>query len=208
MTRAFRYRVCYPVLGAWGILLGGICLLPLPRLVVALIALGVGVIGFRFALGRLLETAYRRLRMDEGNYKYVTYVAPVRWHYRMGCLRLLELLTPRSQLLPLYRRIGARIGEGVVIAGYITEPDLVEIGDNTVVGLQALITPHSIENGTSPGEKQLVLAGIKIGSNCIVGAGSVLLPGVEVVSDATVPAGSAVPKWRHVSLGFTEGKCG
>ena len=71
--------------------------------------------------------------------------------------------------------------------GFVEYP-LVEIGENTIVGKDAEILGHAIENG------KLIIKRVKIGKNVTIGAKAFIMPGVEIGDDVIVGACSLVPK--------------
>jgi acetyltransferase-like isoleucine patch superfamily enzyme len=91
----------------------------------------------------------------------------------------------------LYRRIGMKIGRNASIFGPnldIFFPELIEIGDNTVVGNNVSIMTHEfLINGWKKGP-------VKIGRNVMVGTMTLILPGVEIGDRATIAAYSLVNK--------------
>lgn len=83
------------------------------------------------------------------------------------------------------------INDGV----YINAFDLIEIGSN--VSLSAgcmLITAGLDPKGLSSGSKRHTSAPISIGSDVQIGAGAIILPGVEIGDGVVVGAGSVVTK--------------
>lgn len=90
----------------------------------------------------------------------------------------------------LLRRIGADIGEGVALALTATPdvfwPDLITIGDDAIVGYDATILCHEyLQDEFRTGE-------VIVGERAMVGAGSIVLPGVHIGADAQVAANSLV----------------
>lgn len=84
-----------------------------------------------------------------------------------------------------YRQKGAKIGKNVRLLGLIdgVNPHLVSIGDNTVIGRNSALLTHCPIKGARPcsvgknvwiGFGVIVLPGVTIGDNCIIGAGSVV----------------------------------
>jgi len=67
---------------------------------------------------------YKRIRLEPGTYRYSPGKDPSNWHKKMGYLRLLEIITPNEYRLNLYRKCGAKVGNNVVLAGKILEPDM------------------------------------------------------------------------------------
>ncbi len=90
----------------------------------------------------------------------------------------------------LLRRIGVTVGSGVAWGLESTPdvfwPDLVTVEDDAVVGYDATILCHEfLQDGYRTGE-------VVVGERAMVGAGAVVLPGVEVGPDARVAANSLV----------------
>ncbi|MCU0947380.1 MAG: acyltransferase [Porphyrobacter sp.] len=80
------------------------------------------------------------------------------------------------------------IGKGTRIARTSrldkTNPTGIHIGSNTVVTFQASILSHDFVN--------LRHVDTRIGSNCFIGAGSIILPGVTIGDNCIIGAGSVV----------------
>jgi acetyltransferase-like isoleucine patch superfamily enzyme len=90
----------------------------------------------------------------------------------------------------LFRRLGMTLGKEVTIAsGAVLDyffPELVEIGENTVVGMDSMILTHeflhdrwrsgrvSIGRNVLLGAQSTILAGVTIGDGAIVGAKSLV----------------------------------
>jgi acetyltransferase-like isoleucine patch superfamily enzyme len=86
--------------------------------------------------------------------------------------------------------LGMKLGRNVTISpGVVLDyffPELTEMGDNTIVGLNAMIITHEFfhdRHRSGP---------VRIGDNVLIGANSTLLAGVSIGSHATVSAGSFV----------------
>lgn len=99
-----------------------------------------------------------------------------------------------------FRLAGCRIGRDVWIVGAtILDPHLVSIGDGTVIGGDAVISPH-IAGGTD-----VVFRPISIGRDCRIGAHSVICAGVTIGNGASVGIraflrkGTKVPPGAHVA---------
>ena len=96
------------------------------------------------------------------------------------------------------RLLGARMGKGVYLhtTGLI-EFDLVEVGDRAAINDEAVLQSHLFE------DRMLKASGLKVGANCVVGAGSVVLYDAEMkdgsrldvlsllMKGETLPAGTA-----------------
>jgi len=139
----------------------------------------------------------RNLTILEGTHKYIPEKHPTQWHKKMGYLRIIEKIVPQEVKPQVYRMASFAIGKNVVIAGHISDPDITEIGDNTVVGSGSLILGHSIEGS------RIILKKIVVGKNCVVGANSVVMPGVSIGDNAKIGAGAVIPKDTLVDASST-----
>ena len=88
-----------------------------------------------------------------------------------------------------YRKFGAKIGRNVRIYGTIDKvnPHLIEIGDSSVIGAASALLTHCPIHGPRPvkvgsevwiGYNVLVLPGVTIGDQCIIGAGAIMTKSV------------------------------
>lgn len=86
-----------------------------------------------------------------------------------------------------YARLGVKLGKNVRLYGTVdgVNPHLVEIGDNVVVGKGSSLIAHCPVRG---GLK------VKIGNNVWLGYGVLVLPGVTIGENSIVGAGSVVTK--------------
>lgn len=107
--------------------------------------------------------------------------------------------------IDLYRNAGVRIGNNVAIYDTIMDPlypELISIGDNVTVTHAVILThddssilwherrraaPVTIGNNVFIGWSALILPGVMVGNNCIIGAGSVV---TKDVPDNSVVAGN------------------
>jgi acetyltransferase-like isoleucine patch superfamily enzyme len=90
----------------------------------------------------------------------------------------------------LYRSIGIKVGKNVAVGLDVTFdiffPELIEIGDNSVIGYNATLLCH--EFLVSKWKK----GPLKIGDNVMIGANTTILAGVVIESGAIVSACSLV----------------
>jgi acetyltransferase-like isoleucine patch superfamily enzyme len=100
----------------------------------------------------------------------------------------------------LYRKTGVRIGKNARIFGPnmdIFFPELIEIGDNALIGNKTSILTHEfLRDGWRKGP-------VKIGKDVVIGTVTLILPGVTIGDGETVAAYSLVN--RNVSPGETVG---
>ncbi len=90
----------------------------------------------------------------------------------------------------LYRSAGAKIGKDVAVGlGAVFDiffPELIEIGDNTIIGYNTTILAHEFL------VKELKTGKVKIGKNVMIGANCTIIAGVDIGDGATVSACSLV----------------
>ena len=90
----------------------------------------------------------------------------------------------------LLARLGATVGSGVALGLEATPdvfwPELIRIDADAIVGYDATILCHEfLQEEYRTGE-------VRIGERALIGAGAVILPGVEIGADAQVAANSLV----------------
>lgn len=88
-----------------------------------------------------------------------------------------------------YRLMGAKIGANVFFnSSFIYEPQFIEIGNNSRIGENAVIAPHTTEGS------QFICAKITIGKNVTIGQYCQILPGATIGDNVIIAAGAIVPK--------------
>ena len=99
-----------------------------------------------------------------------------------------------TPLWSLYMRLnGARMGRRVYVRSLeLSDHNLLEFGDDVIVGANAHISGHTVEGG------YVITAPVRLGNNVTVGLGSVVGIGVEVGDNAQIGALSLVPKHRRL----------
>ncbi len=102
-----------------------------------------------------------------------------------------------TPFLPFYHRLmGAKIGRRVQInTAVVADQNLVEIGDDTVIGGDVTLVCHAAERG------KLVTAPVRIGRDVTVGLMAVVLPGCEIGDGAVIAAGAVLSKGAKVGPG-------
>ena len=97
-----------------------------------------------------------------------------------------------NQIFPsvFYKLFGCKLGRGVGIYSRLWDVELIEIGNDTYIGTGCIIGSHAISQG------QLYRKRIKIGTNCTIGAGTIMLPGVTIEDQVIVASNSVIPSNR------------
>lgn len=89
--------------------------------------------------------------------------------------------------------VGKNVEKSFIVSGncYFQAVNGIEIGDNTIFapGVKIISANHDLKNHTHTKSE-----GIKIGKNCWIGANVVILPGVHLANNIIVGAGSVVTK--------------
>jgi non-ribosomal peptide synthetase-like protein len=99
-------------------------------------------------------------------------------------------------LVAYHRLMGAKIGRRVQInTAVIADQNLIEIGDDTVIGGDVTLVCHAAERG------HLVTAPVRIGSRVTIGLMAVIFPGCTIGDGAVIAAGSVLSKGARVGPG-------
>lgn len=88
----------------------------------------------------------------------------------------------------LHMEIGEKTAVALMVMMDILFPEKIHIGDNTVVGYKTTILAHEYLIN------EYRLGDVYIGSNVMIGANSLILPGVTIGDNAIVGAGAVVTK--------------
>ena len=95
------------------------------------------------------------------------------------------------------RNMGVKIGKNCKMfsLNIFSEPYLVEIGDNVIISGEVIFLTH--DGGVTFFERDIpdiygIFGKIKIGDNCFIGMGSIILPNVEIGDNCLICAGSVV----------------
>lgn len=169
-----------------------------------LLYIGITVTVFYEVLFSGLFIHIFNIKYEPGVHKY-TYQNKMAFKWLLLC----ALYTPIRKILEIvqlgetknryYRFLGMKIGENSLIGGTIMDPCLTEVGDNCTIGLYAVIYGHIHDY-----EKEiLILDKIKIGNNCIIGAGALIMPGAIIEDDVKLAAGAVVTKGQILKKGKT-----
>ena len=112
---------------------------------------------------------------------------------RYTCINFIRV-TPFITLF--HRLMGMKLGRRVQInTAIIGDSDIIEIGDDTVIGGDVTLVAHSAERG------RLVTAPVRIGSRVTIGLMSVIFPGVTIGDGAVIAAGAVIPKGTVIGPG-------
>lgn len=101
--------------------------------------------------------------------------------------------TPLMRLV--YLALGARLGANTYSGGLIMDPPLTSMGDNCIVGHDAVIFAHVIEG------PRLALYDVVIGNGVTIGATAVVMPDVRIGDGAVLCAGAVVTKGTRIGSG-------
>jgi len=107
----------------------------------------------------------------------------------------------RSHLVPvplmrlIYIGLGARLGKNSYSAGTLFDPPFIVVGDNCIIGHDALLFCHVVEGDN------LELRRILIGNNVTIGGRAVVMPGVVIENGAIVAINAVVMKGSRIGAG-------
>lgn len=104
------------------------------------------------------------------------------------CRIMPSLALKRFLLKIIGMKIGKNVSVGLMVMFDIFWPELISIGNNTVIGYNATILCHEFLI------KEYRIGEIKIGKNVMIGANSTILPGVKIGDGAIISACSLVNK--------------
>ncbi len=92
----------------------------------------------------------------------------------------------------------SKVNKPLINGGFV-EHSLVSNGENCVIGSNAEILGHIIENN------KLIIKRVNIGSNVTIGAKSIIMPGVNINDNVVIGSLSLVPKNKKVNSGVYAG---
>jgi hypothetical protein len=104
--------------------------------------------------------------------------------------RIIEIIPVGGMKYFYLRLLGMKIGENTLVGGTIKDPCLTEFGDNVTMGEYSIVYGHiqDFEN------EIISMDEVKIGDNCVIGAGAIIMPGVTFEDNVKLAAGAVVPK--------------
>jgi hypothetical protein len=112
-------------------------------------------------------------------------------------VRLILPMVPMTPISQMFHRLsGCRIGRNVWINTInMIDCYMVSIGDNTIIGGDAIISPHVYESG------KLLIQRITIGKNCLIGGQAYLSPGVTIGDGSVIGMKVYIRKGRQIPAG-------
>jgi non-ribosomal peptide synthetase-like protein len=121
---------------------------------------------------------------------------------------LLNVFTGTPFLAPLLRLLGVKMGRRAFVeTTYMTEFDLVEVGDDAAIGATTSLQTHLFE------DRVMKMSTVKVGAGCAVGPRAVVLydselePGAELDALSLVMKGETIPAtttWRGIPARLVE----
>ncbi len=167
------------------------------RGVLLLLAMGVATYLYAFLAYRLFLWAVPLPRGELAAGSKGAFAAQV--HFLFHLVLFNSLITTHFLPIPVrrlvYLALGARLGRNTYSAGAILDPPLTRIGDNSIVGHDAVLFAHVIEG------ERLALEPIEIGKGVTIGANAVVMPGVWIGDGALISAGAVVTKGTRIGPG-------
>jgi len=115
--------------------------------------------------------------------------------------KLLEIVPLGKIKQTYFRLLGMKIGKNSLVGGVIKDPCLTEFGDNVTMGEYAIIYGH-IHNMQY---ETIFMDRVRVGNNCVIGAGAIIMPGAVLEDDVVVAAGALVTKGQVLKKGKTYG---
>ena len=125
----------------------------------------------------------------------------LRWAQYMTAIHLVRItagaLFRGSPVWTMYLRLaGARLGRRVYVNSLaVTDYNLLEFGDDVVIGDGVHLSGHTIEHGV------LKTAGVRLGRGVTVGVASIIDIGVDVGERCQIGAMTLVPKHTRLEAG-------
>jgi acetyltransferase-like isoleucine patch superfamily enzyme len=144
----------------------------------------------------------KRLKPWRGPYYSIE---AIKWYIHNGATYILrytflELITPSPISNTFYSLMGMKLKRGAILnTTHISDPSLIEIGEDTTIGGSAVLIGHDGQSGF------LVLAKTVIGRRVTIGLRAVIMGGVTIGDNAKVLANSVVLPRTVIPPGETWG---
>lgn len=137
------------------------------------------------------------MRIDDPDWPLLNWV---RYSVSIHLVRIFAGMVFRStQLWTFYMRLnGARLGRRVFVNSlWVTDHNLLEFGNDVVIGSEAHLSGHTVERGV------VKTARVRLGDGVTVGTCAVVGIGVEAGPGCQIGALSLVPKFTKLEAGRT-----
>lgn len=111
--------------------------------------------------------------------------------------RIILPLVPMTPFSMMFHRLcGCRIGKNVWInTNNLIDSYMISIGDNSLIGGEAVLSPHVYEGG------KLLIQRITIGKDCLIGGHAYISPGVTVGDGSVIGMRAYVRKGKRIPPG-------
>lgn len=111
-------------------------------------------------------------------------------------------LRTNEKRIDYYRRLGVKIGKGTIFlsneSAFGSEPYLISIGENCLISGGVNFLTHDggmwVLNNLDLQECADKFGTIKVGNNVFIGLNTIIMPGVEIGDNCVIGAGSIVTK--------------
>jgi hypothetical protein len=142
-----------------------------------------------FLLGSVNKLARTAMRKKEGEIKGFGLVL---WTIQEASLDIAVNLSKKLFIHSpypdyIYKLFGFKRRKGVSILTRLWDPDLLDIGENTLIGTDAIVSGHYIKNGV------LYRKRVKIGKNVTLGARCISSVGIVIGDNTVFGYGSTIP---------------
>lgn len=128
-----------------------------------------------------------------------------KWYFYNGLVYImrytfLELITPSPMNNLFYKLMGMKFGKNVYNnTSAISDPCLIEVGDNVTIGGTATIIAHYSQKGV------MIITPVKIGSKVTIGLRAIIFGGVQIGDGCTIMPNSVVLPKTIIPAGETWG---
>jgi len=132
---------------------------------------------------KYISGTYNYNYLDKNSFKWI-----LNCSLYTPCRKIIEIFPIGRIKIIYYRLIGMKIGKNSLVGGVIKDPCMTILGDNVTMGEYSIIYGHihNYKNG------KILIKGVKIGNNCVIGAGSIIMPGSVLQDDVILATGAVV----------------
>lgn len=111
--------------------------------------------------------------------------------------KLMEIIPVGGVKNVYYKMLGMTIGENTLVGGVIKDPCVTMFGKNTTMGEYAIIYGHILNYY----KETIIIKPIRVGNNCVIGAGAIIMPGATIEDDVVVASGAVVTQDQLLKQG-------